>query len=109
MNLQSFPAEPYRGMGQYWWLVEISTENDCNTHTSDAVVSCNISQECLSVGQECATDLDCCNTMYCSPVQGNCTDPVTYSRLLALLFCVTVCCLNLQLTYCLLVMYSNWC
>lgn len=52
----------------------------CNVHTSEVVVDCmtnGYAQDCLDDGKECSTDLDCCDQMYCSPVSGNCIDPVT--------------------------------
>lgn len=67
-----------------WEFNEHSNE-DCNSHRSVVVVECMASgsdQDCLSEGNQCATDLDCCDQMFCSSISGNCTDPVECSYLL---------------------------
>lgn len=50
----------------------------CNNMRSSVVVECmDVSgSDCLQDGDQCATDLDCCDQMYCSPISGNCTDAV---------------------------------
>ena len=55
--------------------------NDCEYDAKDIMVECESSLDgpnCLQIGKQCAIDLDCCDQMFCSPVSGNCVDPVTY-------------------------------
>ena len=63
-----------------YWDFGPAMSYDCNNHMSDLVVQCQTymnGQECLQDGDQCAMDLDCCEHMFCSPVTGNCHDPVT--------------------------------
>lgn len=65
-----------------WWTFDSGSNNDCHNHTNLLVVQCAADlngQGCLDSGMECATDLECCDRMFCSPVTGHCTTAVTYT------------------------------
>lgn len=80
----------YMGYLGPWWDFQYTTYPYCNDHSSDSVVECQIPamdgiyDGCAFEGESCATDLDCCHKAFCSPVWGNCTDPVMFCRLLPL-------------------------
>ena len=72
----------------YWSFEETDgmMQPNCYEQLSIVLVQCIESgQDCLVEGHECATDLDCCDQMFCSSISGNCTDPVEYIHLLAFL------------------------
>ena len=59
----------------------LNVYTECVNHGNDMMVECMSSldgEDCLESGNECATDLDCCDRMFCSPVSGICVDSVTY-------------------------------
>ena len=67
------------------WDFSPSCNEHCNNHTSDIAVECMVTEDgldgtyCHQNGMQCATDLDCCDQMFCSPVKGKCVDPVKYN------------------------------
>ena len=60
------------------WKFGLSEFEDCLNHMSDVVVECtsNSAEVCLDHDDQCATDLDCCDLMFCSPITGTCVDTV---------------------------------
>ena len=63
-----------------YWSFEATDgmmQSNCYEQRSLVLVECMAGgQDCLMEGHECATDLDCCDQMFCSPISGNCTNPV---------------------------------
>ena len=65
-----------------WAPAQFNVYNECEYHNNDMAVECESSLDehnCLQIGNQCAIDMDCCDQMFCSPVSGNCVDPVEYS------------------------------
>ena len=60
-----------------WWDFGPTMNGDCTNHLSDVVVECeSYDSYCLNHNDECATDLDCCDKMFCSQVSGTCVNIV---------------------------------
>ena len=85
MWIQSLDLYNYDDSNGYWDFTP-TMYDECTNRRSEVAVECMASElekGCLAEGDQCATDLDCCHQMFCSPISGNCTDPVEYSHFMA--------------------------
>ena len=76
-QIQSLDLTYYDESTGYWDFTP-SMNGKCTERRSEVVVECTASemeQGCLQSGEKCATDLDCCNRMFCCPATGSCLDP----------------------------------
>ena len=82
--IQSLDLTNYDDSTGYWDFTP-SMYDECTNRRSEVVVECmasGLEQGCLAGGDQCVTDLDCCDQMFCGPISGNCTDPVKCFRTL---------------------------
>ena len=78
VSRQSLDLTSYEESTGYWEFTP-TMNYDCMELRDEVVVECQpsgLQPGCLQSGDQCATDLDCCDQMFCCPVTGSCLDPV---------------------------------